>query len=331
MHRWVDDEGNIHFSQTPPPDQSVQESEVVSYGRRQGQGVDPSCCGSVRSFAMDVADYMQRGGTLSAVYEIFPVSAYPQIVEVVNFLGGQTSRSIRPIAVGKLIYDACMNRALQACRVPLGGEGSPRVVGSRTGSGVVVGPNLILTNEHVINSCREITVGDRHHRAELLGVDAVSDLAILKTDISHVHRVKFSRRDDVRLGEDVVTSGFPLSGVLGSLNITTGTVSAITPIPDSLHLFQITAPVQPGSSGGPVLDRLGHLLGIVVARLSDERIASRYGSIPQNVNFAIKPSSVKAFLRANGVEFSEAPTSESVPNEVVAGQAELFTIRVQCQ
>ena len=114
VHRWVDEDGNVHFSQTPPPDQSQQESEIVSYGRQVGKGVDASCCHEARSFAIEVADYLRNGGSLTAVYEVFPVSTYPQIVEIVNFFGGRTTNTINSLEVANRVHGACMNRAPQA-------------------------------------------------------------------------------------------------------------------------------------------------------------------------------------------------------------------------
>src|SRR6056297_365413 len=116
MHRWVDDEGNIHFSQTPPPDQSRQESEIVTYGEKPGQGVDASCCNDVRSFAIEVGNYLRTGGSLDAVHEAFPVSTYPQITEIVNFFGRRERGSQSRFDISNRIHSACMNRALQACR-----------------------------------------------------------------------------------------------------------------------------------------------------------------------------------------------------------------------
>ncbi len=71
------------------------------------------------------------------------------------------------------------------------------------------------------------------------------------------------------------------------LNVTTGVVSALAGPGNNRRLIQITAPIQPGNSGGPVLDQSGHVVGVVVARLDALKLVQRTGRLPQNVNFAI--------------------------------------------
>jgi len=108
----------------------------------------------------------------------------------------------------------------------------------------------------------------------------------------------------VERGDSVVTYGFPLTGLLSSgPTLTTGSVSALTGLRDTpLHLT-ISAPVQPGNSGGPLLDAQGHVIGVVVAKLNAAAVAQALGGdIPQNVNFAIKGDRAVEFLRAAGVD-----------------------------
>src|SRR5439155_21695916 len=92
----------------------------------------------------------------------------------------------------------------------------------------------------------------------------------------------------VRQGDGIVAVGFPLRGLLASgPNVTTGTISALAGLGDDSRYLQITAPVQPGSSGGPLLDQSGNVVGVVVGKLDALRVAQAIGDIPQNVNFAI--------------------------------------------
>ena len=90
-------------------------------------------------------------------------------------------------------------------------------------------------------------------------------------------------------GEQIVIYGFPLAGALASTgNLATGIVSALAGLGDDTSKLQISAPIQPGNSGGPVLDQSGHVIGVVVSKLNAIKAASITGDIPQNVNFAIK-------------------------------------------
>jgi S1-C subfamily serine protease len=113
----------------------------------------------------------------------------------------------------------------------------------------------------------------------------------------------FRSGPDLRRGEEVVTYGFPLAGLLSSgPTLTTGEVSALAGLRDNPRQFQISAPVQPGNSGGPLLDRSGNVVGVVVSKLDAQRVARSTGDIPQNVNFAIRGTEAVDFLRRNGVQ-----------------------------
>ena len=92
-------------------------------------------------------------------------------------------------------------------------------------------------------------------------------------------------------GETVVAMGFPLHGTLSSQgNVTVGTISALAGYNDDFRELQFSAPIQPGNSGGPLIDRSGHVVGIV----SSELVSEIAEEVPQNVNFAIKAEIVIA-------------------------------------
>jgi serine protease Do len=133
------------------------------------------------------------------------------------------------------------------------------------------------------------------------------------------------------VGETVIVFGFPLPGILStSGNLTTGIVSASSGIRNDPHKIQISAPVQPGNSGGPLLDQYGNVIGVVVAKLNAGRIAEIVGDIPENVNFAIKGSEVVAFLARHKITAS-AGAAVRVPTEAVAAAASSFTVQIVCQ
>ncbi len=125
--------------------------------------------------------------------------------------------------------------------------------------------------------------------------------------------------------------GYPLRGVLASeANVTAGTVSALAGPADDRRFIQITAPVQPGNSGGPVLDLAGHVVGVVVAKLNATRIARATGDIPQNVNFAISAGTARAFLDAQSVPYETAPSTNELKPADIAAKARRFTVPVEC-
>ena len=83
-------------------------------------------------------------------------------------------------------------------------------------------------------------------------------------------------------------AGFPYYSIAGtSLNLTSGNVSALAGVDDDRRFFTFSAPVQPGNSGGPLIDSRGAVRGLVVARLSEDYIVEATGSLPQNVNYAL--------------------------------------------
>ncbi|MGH7183793.1 MAG: trypsin-like peptidase domain-containing protein, partial [Nitrospiraceae bacterium] len=98
--------------------------------------------------------------------------------------------------------------------------------------------------------------------------------------------------------------GFPLDSVLSSGgNLTPGVVSAITGLGNNSNQIQITAPIQQGSSGSPVMNKNGQVVGVVSMKLSDSAMAKYTGTLPQSVNFAISGQTLNAFLKAHNVHY----------------------------
>jgi len=159
-----------------------------------------------------------------------------------------------------------------------------------TGSGVVVGRHgEILTNSHVVEDCKSITAqlsSQKPQAATIIARDQKNDLAILQTQPFPASVAVFRLGAPLRAGDAIVVLGFPLSGILASTaNLSVGIVSALAGLGDDARYVQISAPVQPGNSGGPLLDTSGHVVGIVTAKLNAMRVARFTGDIPQNVNF----------------------------------------------
>jgi S1-C subfamily serine protease len=205
-----------------------------------------------------------------------------------------------------------------------------------TGTGFVVARDRVLTNHHVIDGCNAITVRTANGRTlpatMPARVDVQRDLALLAVPNDPGPILPF-RANPVRRGESVVTYGFPLAGLLAAgPTLTTGEVSALAGLANNEQHFQISAPVQQGNSGGPLLDRQGHVMGVIVSKLNAQRIAQRTGDIPQNVNFAVKGTEALGFLRRAGVE----PTlRESPPTELSAAEvgerAHQSTVFIRCE
>ena len=204
-----------------------------------------------------------------------------------------------------------------------------------TGTGFVVSKaGHVLTNHHVIDGCQEVRTrvpAGNIVVTPIVARDPKNDLALVKLPSPSTNAATFRDGKTVRQGDGVVAIGFPLRGLLASgANLTTGAVSALAGIGDDARFMQITAPVQSGSSGGPLLDLSGNVVGVVVGKLDAMKVAKAIGEIPQNVNFAITVAVVRGFLDANGVKYESALSNKKLEAADVGELAKKFIVVVEC-
>jgi S1-C subfamily serine protease len=199
-----------------------------------------------------------------------------------------------------------------------------------SGSGFVVSAKgHVVTNNHVVAGCKEMRTADQHV-ATVVATDEARDLAIVKLQQGG-EAATFRNGGDARPGDDIVVLGYPLYGLLGSdAIVTTGTISSLAGPRDNRNLIQISAPVNPGNSGGPVLDGAGHVVGVVVSKLDALGFAKATGDIPENINFAISEGTVRSFLDAHGVPYRAAASAEKLSAADVASRSRGFTILLEC-
>lgn len=214
--------------------------------------------------------------------------------------------------------------------IALGEERAPdpnlELMATGTGFQVAAGGGFV-TNQHVIDGCTEVRIRDVG-TATVIAADSNNDLAYLTVaSDADLPVAVFRSQPKVARGETVVAIGFPLHGTLSSQgNVTVGTVSALAGYNDDFRELQFSAPIQPGNSGGPLIDRSGHVVGIV----SSELVSEIAEEVPQNVNFAIKAEIVVAFLGAQGIDPLVAPSNDPMEVEEVASMAEGYTRLVEC-
>ena len=203
-----------------------------------------------------------------------------------------------------------------------------------SGSGFLVGRDgWIVTNHHVVDGSPRVTVNcaGTSYDATVRAVEARDDLALLKAPLEVRGAATFSESPRASLGEAATVAGYPLHGVLSKeLNVTSGNVSALAGPDDDAKRLQITAPVQPGNSGGPLLDGAGNVIGVVASTLRATDAAKVAGDIPQNVNFAIKGAVVRSFLDIHGVAYDRRPSDAKLTPEQLAERARTFTVAVHC-
>lgn len=186
---------------------------------------------------------------------------------------------------------------------------------SWSGTGFALNNGYIVTNYHVIENAKSISVqgikGDftSKYNATIIATDKYNDLALLQISDNNFngfgtipYNVKTTVSD---VGEDVFVLGYPLTSTMGDeIKLTTGVISSKTGFQGNVSLYQISAPVQPGNSGGPLFDNKGNLIGIVSAKHKDA----------ENVGYAIKTSYLKNLIESSTL------TSILPNNNQVVGQ-----------
>ncbi len=211
-----------------------------------------------------------------------------------------------------------------------GAADAPTPVGDASGSGFFVTPEgHVLTNAHVVSGCAAVFVDGA--RAEVTGLSEGFDLALLKTAFPDDKAVAVFSASPARLNSDVTVAGYPYADLLGGLNITRGAVSSLKGLRGDATQLQITAPVQSGNSGGPLLGADGEVLGVVVAQLDALAMAQSGGSLPQNVNFAITGEIAKLFLSQNNVSPKLSLDDTRLAPEDLAQVATGFTSLIECR
>lgn len=174
----------------------------------------------------------------------------------------------------------------------------------RTGSGFVVNDDgVILTNAHVIEGCLAVSAGP--YAATRIIRDQQNDMALLFVDTDRsLSALRFSP-EPTRLGSSALAFGYPLQDLLApSLNVTEGVISSLAGAGGDTRFVQMSAPVQLGNSGGPLVDKDGNVVGMVTEKLDAIAVAALVGNIPEGVGFALRREAILAFLSANGVEAS---------------------------
>lgn len=188
----------------------------------------------------------------------------------------------------------------------------------------VTADGWILTNAHVVQDCGRIEVKGKGDAADPR-IDETNDLAVVKITAGEPLKPLSFRKSPTRLGEDIVALGYPLATLLAdSVKITTGNVNALAGIRNDTRYIQISTPIQPGNSGGPVVDRNGYLLGITSATLS-KKTADEIGITAQNVNFAIRASVADLFLQSQSLVAQAADMTENPSDLSTADLADRVT------
>lgn len=248
---------------------------------------------------------------------------------IYHFIGGKFEKGSDSVGVSWLPWldGTRVARSVKALKATLHGslqESLPRgsergadlvspVVLRSSGSGFAVSVDgYIATNHHVIEGCS--FVESQKERLEVIATDKLNDIAILKSKKNFADYLILNT-DAPNLSDSVRVYGYPLVSMLGeNLSATGGEVSSLSGYQGDFSQFTISAPIQPGNSGGPVLNTNNEVIGIIMATLDNVNLSKKKGIFSQNVNFAIRANLLKNMMSAHGIVSED--TYESAPPNI---------------
>jgi S1-C subfamily serine protease len=203
-----------------------------------------------------------------------------------------------------------------------------------TGTGFAIADGYIATNYHVTNGAKTIKIrgvnGDQkeYYRGYLVASDRNHDLAIIK-----IVDKRFDGFDDIpyclgksvpEVGNDIFVLGYPMTETMGKeIKLTNGIISAASGYKGDQSMYQISAAVQPGSSGGPLFDNDGNVIGIVCAKHSDA----------ENANYAIKVSYLLSLINSSdlGAKLPKSSNVDSKSISKIVKQVQPFVYMIECR
>ena len=223
-----------------------------------------------------------------------------------------------------------------AAAAPNAAPAKPEKTGNQTGTGFVVSTSgHLVTNQHVIDGCvgdiQGSLTGEAPVTLRVVSSDETNDLALLQAP-GTFRDVAIIKDKAVRSGDSVVAIGYPFHGLHTSdFTVTTGIVSSLSGILNDTRFLQISAAVQPGNSGGPLLASSGEVVGVVAAKLNALKFVKATGNIPENINFAIKTGALRDFLDNSAVSYQTADSKTELKTADIARNARAFTLLVSCK
>ena len=158
----------------------------------------------------------------------------------------------------------------------------------------------LISNYHVVKGAAKVRLVTSAGFIDttVVKVDAANDLALLKA-AGKFTPLPIAASRTIKLGATVATVGFPSTGLQGfSPKLAKGEIASLAGASDDPRYFQISVPVQPGNSGGALVDARGNVVGIVSAKLSAKAALDATGQLPENVNYAVKSSLLLSFLES---------------------------------
>jgi S1-C subfamily serine protease len=225
--------------------------------------------------------------------------------------GDQGARKLMPklenlmtreqIAEGQRLARNFKPRKVPSTGNDISGAAIPQTRPESSGTGFFITEDgYLITNEHVAGNGAQVRLVTSAGLipAKVVKVDATNDLALLKAEGKFTGLPVAASRS-MKLGGMVATVGFPNIGLQGfAPKFARGEIGSLSGIQDDARYFQISVPVQPGNSGGALVDERGNVVGVVSAKLSAKAALATSGVLPDNVNYAVKSSFLLGFLES---------------------------------
>ena len=297
----------------------------VHLGRRYADGIGVPK-DNVQKYA-----WWNIAATASVSPDNFPRFAEPEFADFLSFL-----RKNLEFDFGVSPSEAAQGQALARelyARMSARTDDPPHAQPARSGTGILFAVGTaVVTNHHVVEGCPQVAVArDGQVRSAIVsGMDDGNDLALLELERPlRGGDAHLRPRSKISVGERAVVAGFPFTSGDG-FTVTTGNISATRGPAGRTGLFQFTAPIQQGNSGGPVIGADGAILGVVVSKLDAVAVAAVTGDLPQNVNYAVHGAVLRTFLDLNGVDYRALARSGQRSDAELADEARRFTVLVTC-
>ena len=190
-----------------------------------------------------------------------------------------------------------------------------QVYSAASGSGfAVTSDGYVITNYHVIKGCTDVYIHDKGESilSTIVTFDPNNDIALLKGKFKPRSFYPLSR-ESTKLLTEVYVAGHPFGrDISTSVKVTRGIVSSLTGIANNFSNLQIDASLQPGSSGGPIMNDKGNVIGVAVAKLDLDTIVEDYGVVPENVNFGVKANVVIHIMESENIKLPK-PNLKAIP------------------
>ncbi|OQB44060.1 MAG: putative serine protease HhoB precursor [bacterium ADurb.Bin157] len=282
--------------------------------------LDPWKYGQIGFAEIDMQVFVEKYGIDSFIKEFYerseiPFNSFRQVQDVEPTLSKCLSKIVEDVVMDVDLKDAI----LKAHGVKAVNNETPNEAITHIKNGTcfaISGDGLVATACHIIEGAKTIKVylsKDSFAPAKIVKNDPINDLAILKLESPTPNFLQIAPTRSAKMGDKVFTIGFPVSSVLGrESKFTEGTISSASGIKDAPSLLQITVPIQPGNSGGPLINEKGEVVGVITSSAAILPFIKESGTLPQNINWAVKADYLTPLIELPQIEVKKYSRDELI-------------------